>query len=92
MDWDGLTNNERLVAEQAVAAYRTAIGAMRAAPDGRGMARVEQAVRDRGFESLRMMVELAASEHDGAQKKGPAAGPVRAARRRATARGPARRS
>lgn len=80
MDWDRLTENERLVAEQAVAAYRTATGAMRHAPQGHGMDRIEQAVRTNGFDVLRKMVELAASEQDGAQKKGPAAGRVSAAR------------
>jgi uncharacterized ferredoxin-like protein len=79
MDWDKLSDNERLVAEQAVAAYRTATRAMRQAPHGHGLDRIEQAVRDEGFESLRKMVELAASEHDEAQKKGPAAGRVGAA-------------
>lgn len=80
MDWDKLSGNERLVAEQAIAAYRTATRAMREAPSGRGLDRIEQAVRDRGFDALRTMVELAASEHDEAQKKGPAAGHVRAAK------------
>ena len=80
MDWDRLTDNERLVAEQAVAAYRTATRAMRDAPHGHGLDRIEQAVRTDGFEALRRMVELAASEHDEAQKKGPVAGRARAAR------------
>jgi hypothetical protein len=80
MDWDKLSDNERLVAEQAIAAYRTATRAMRGAPSGHGLDRIEQAVREKGFESLRKMVELAASEHDEAQKGGPAAGRVPAAR------------
>lgn len=80
MDWDKLSDNERLVAEQAVAAYRTATRAMREAPQGHGLDRIEQAVRDKGFEALRTMVERAASEHDEAQKKGSLAGRVRAAR------------
>lgn len=79
MNWDKLSDNERLVAEQAIAAYRTATRAMRDAPQGHGLDRIEQAVRSEGFEALRKMVELAASEHDEAQKKGPAAGRVRAA-------------
>ena len=79
MDWDKLSDNERLVAEQAVAAYRTATRAMRDAPHGHGLDRIEQAVRDRGFDALRTMVELAASEHDEAQKKGSAAERVGAA-------------
>lgn len=80
MDWGKLSANERLVAEQAVAAYRTATQAMRDAPQGHGLDRIEQAVRDKGFDALRTMVELAASEHDEAQKGGSAAGRVRAAR------------
>lgn len=79
MDWDTLSGNERLVAEQAIAAYRTATRAMRDAPQGHGLDRIEQAVRHKGFDALRTMVELAASEHDEAQKKGFAAGRVRAA-------------
>ncbi len=68
------------MAEQAVAAYHTATRAMRDAPQGHGLDRIERAVRDEGFESLRKRVELAASEHDEAQKRGPAAGRVGAAR------------
>ena len=79
MDWDELSANERLVAEQAVAAYRTATRAMRDAPQGHGLDRIEQAVRDKGLDGLRRMIELAASEHDEAQKKGPAAGRAGAA-------------
>jgi hypothetical protein len=81
MDWDKLSDNERLVAEQAVAAYRAATEAMRTAPAGQGMARIEGAVLEHGTESVRRMLELAASEHPGAQKKGPAVGRARAGRR-----------
>lgn len=80
MQWDELSDNERLVAEQAVAAYRTATRAMRDAPHGQGLDRIERAVRDKGLDALRAMVELAASEHDEAQKRGPVAGRVRAAK------------
>lgn len=79
MDWDSLSGNERLVAEQAVAAYRALAAAGKAAPHGRGLAEIEQAVHREGFGVLRRMVELSASEHAEAQKRGPAAGRARRA-------------
>lgn len=81
MNWDSLSDNERVVAEQAIAAYRTLAAAGKAAPHGHGLARIEEAVHKEGFEVLRRMVELSASEHAEAQKGGPAAGRVRAAGR-----------
>ncbi len=81
MNWDSLSENERLIAEQAVAAYQAVSAAGRAAPHGQGLARLEQAVHDKGFGVLRQMVQLGASEHAEAQKRGPAAGLVRAGRR-----------
>lgn len=91
MDWDRLTDNERLVAEQAIAAYRTATRALRDAPQGQGLDRIEGAVRDEGFESLRKRVELAAWEHDEAQNRGPVVGRAGAAGSRATGRRATRR-
>jgi hypothetical protein len=76
MNWDSLSGNERLVAEQAIAAYRALQAAGQAAPYGRGMACIEEAVHKEGFDVLRQMVQLSASEHAEAQKKGPAAGPA----------------
>jgi hypothetical protein len=61
---------ERLVAEQAVLNFRELMGVMRTAPHGKGMAVLEQAVRERGFEQMRQMLTLLASAHDEAQKKG----------------------
>lgn len=81
MKQDSLSDNERLVAEQAVAAYRSLTAAGRAAPHGHGLAWIEQAVHKDGFDVLRRMVELSASEHAEAQKGGPAPGRARAARR-----------
>ncbi len=80
MSWDSLSENERLVAERAVAAYRAVSAAGRAAAHGQGLARLEQAVHDKGFDLLRQMVQLAASEHAEAQKRGPVAGRVPAGR------------
>jgi hypothetical protein len=79
MDWDSLSDDERLVAEQAVAAYRAVKQAGKAAPHGQGMARIEQAVHKEGFQVLRQIVQLSASEHAEAQKRGPVAGRVPAA-------------
>jgi hypothetical protein len=81
MNWDSLSDDERLMAERAVAAYRAVKAAGQAAPHGRGMACIEEAIHKEGFDVLRQMVQLGASEHAEAQKKGPAAGPVRAAGR-----------
>ena len=80
MDWDSLSGDERLIAEQAITAYRAVRQAARAAPHGRGMACIEQAVHKDGMDVLRRMVQLSASEHAEAQKRGPAAGRARAAR------------
>lgn len=81
MDLDELTGDERLIAEQAVLAYQAVQQAAKDAPHGQGMEVVEQAVRQKGFEILRRMVELSVSEHAEAQKKGLAARSVRAGTR-----------
>ena len=75
------TEDERLVAEQAVLAFRELTGVMRNAPHGKGMAVLEQAVREKGFEQMRKTLGLLAGAHEEAQKKGPTAGPVPAAPR-----------
>lgn len=61
---------ERLVAEQAVLNFRELMGVMQNAPHGRGMAVIEQAVREKGFEQMRKTVGLLAGAHQEAQKKG----------------------
>jgi hypothetical protein len=61
---------ERLVAEQAVLNFRELMGVMKTAPHGKGMAVLEQAVRERGFAQMRETLTLLASAHDEAQKKG----------------------
>ena len=61
---------ERLVAEQAVANYRELQQVMKNAPHGKGLAVLEQAVREKGFEQMRQMLGLLAGAHAEAQKKG----------------------
>ncbi len=80
MDLNELTGNERLVAEQAVLAFRE-MNRAGAAAHGHGMAALERVATGAGYESIRKMVELSASEQAGAQKKGSAANRVRAATR-----------
>ncbi len=63
-------DEERLVAEQALLNYRELKQVMRNAPHGRGMAVLEQAVREKGFEQMRKTLSLLVSAHDEAQKKG----------------------
>ena len=63
-------DQERLVAEQAVLNYRELQRVMSAAPCGKGLAVLEQAVREKGFEQMRQTLSLLASAHAGAQKRG----------------------
>lgn len=71
--------SERLVAEQAVLAFRSVKDAMRTAPHGRGLAVMEDALMDKGVQTLRVMLQEAVSAHPEAQKGGPAACPARVA-------------
>ena len=84
MDFDKLTAEQRLVAEQAVLTFQALEQAARDAPHGQGMARVESALHERGFEHLREMLRLAVASHAGAQKGGPALCPAPAAGGRRT--------
>ena len=70
---DYQSDEERLVAEQAVLNYRELKAVMKTAPYGKGMAVMEQAVRERGFEQMRKTLSLLVSAHDEAQKKGSTA-------------------
>lgn len=63
-------DEERLVGEQALLNYRELKGVMKDAPHGRGMAVLEQAVREKGFEQMRQTLGLLTSAHDEAQKRG----------------------
>jgi len=70
LDFDKLTSQELLAAESAVLTMRSLMQAADAAPHGQGMARVESALHDKGFEHLRTMLQAAVASHEGAQKKG----------------------
>lgn len=76
------SDEERLVAEQAALNYRELKAVMKTAPHGKGMAVMEQAVREKGFEQMRQTLSLLANAHDEAQKKGPTASRVPAEARR----------
>ncbi len=78
MDLNELSGNERIIAEHAVLSYRDVAKATQTAPAGQGMDAIEKVVLEKGFETLRRMIELGASEHPEAQKKGSPANPVRA--------------
>jgi hypothetical protein len=80
MDLSKLLDRERLAAEQAVLTLRELDRAADAAPQGQGLAYLEAAITDKGFEHLRNMMSLAANARDEAQKKGSASGDVRAAK------------
>ncbi len=64
------SNEERLVAEQAVLCYRAVQQAMGAAPHGRGLEVTEQAAVSAGREQTRKMLELLLSAQPEAQKRG----------------------
>lgn len=70
---DYQSDEERLVAEQAMLNYRELKAVMKTAPHGKGMAVMEQAVREKGFEQMRQTLSLLANAHDEAQKKGSTA-------------------
>jgi hypothetical protein len=72
-------DEERLVAEQAVLNFRELRAAMKTAPHGRGMAVLEQAVREKGFEQMRQALKMLAGAHEEAQKRGSTIGPAPAA-------------
>jgi hypothetical protein len=72
LNFDALSAEELLAAESAVLTMRSLMDAARAAPHGQGMACVETALHDKGFEHLRNILAAAVASHEGAQKKGPA--------------------
>ena len=69
MDWNKLTDDERLIAEQAVATYRAVALAGDQAPRGHGLARLEEAVREHGDALLRATLQRAINARDGAHAK-----------------------
>jgi hypothetical protein len=70
LDFAKLSPEELLAAESAVLTMRSLVQAARAAPHGQGMARVEAALHENGFDHLRKMLQTAVASHEGAQKKG----------------------
>lgn len=85
-------DEERLVAEQALLNFRELMGVMKTAPYGKGMAVMEQAVREKGFEQMRQTLTLLAGAHEEAQKKGSTAGPAPAGDRSTSSALPRKRS
>jgi hypothetical protein len=78
MNWQDMTLEERLVAEQAVATLRALKQAAAEAPRGQGMNVLEAVIHDKGWDHLRRMMTLAAASRPEAQKKGSAARPANA--------------
>jgi hypothetical protein len=70
MDWNKLTDDERLIAERAVLMARAVKLAGDNAPHGKGLACLERAVMEQGQELLRLTLERTVSARDEAQKKG----------------------
>ena len=70
MDLNKLTDDERLIAEQAVATLRMVNAAGDAAPHGKGLFCLEQAIHDHGFPLLRQILQRSADSRAEAQKKG----------------------
>jgi hypothetical protein len=64
--------SEELAALQAIETVRALRVAMTDASPGNGLATMEQAVREKGFEHLRQMFDRVVREHPEAQKRGPA--------------------
>lgn len=79
MNWDQLSAEERLLAEQAVLNRRALRQACRQAPDGQVLAVAEQLALEQGREFTRQMLESALQEEGReAEKKGSRAGRARA--------------
>jgi hypothetical protein len=70
MDLSKLSEQERLVAEQAVLTLRALNEAADKAQWGHGMEALESVIHDKGFEHLRTMLGVAANARPEAQKKG----------------------
>jgi hypothetical protein len=70
MDLNKLTDDEKLIAEKAVAMSRAVKLAGDRAPHGKGLFCLEQAVLDHGRELMRLTLERSIATRDEAQKKG----------------------
>ena len=81
LDFNTLSPQELLAAESAVLTMRSLTDAAKAAPHGQGMACVEAALHEKGFEHLRKLLQAAAASHEGVQKKGSAVYSVPAEKR-----------
>lgn len=92
LDFTSLSPQELLAAESAVLTMRSLMDAAKAAPHGQGMARVESALHETGFEHLRQMLQAAVASHEGAQKKGSAVCLVPAGKARRSSGASLRRS
>lgn len=73
MDFERLDPAERLLAEQAVLAFREVKKTMRAAPHGRGLEVTEQATLVQGRRQMMRMLEEALKAQAAAEKGGPRA-------------------
>ena len=82
MQLETYSDEERLVAEQAVLTYRAVVEAAETASHGHGMDAMETAILDHGRKHLRAMLRHAAGAHAEAQKKGPLPGDAAAGARR----------
>jgi hypothetical protein len=81
LQWDGLTPEERLLAEQAVLEFRALRKACVEAPDGRVLAVAERMAVSQGREAMRRTLETALQlEAAEAEKKGVSAEPANAVR------------
>lgn len=73
--------HERLIAEQALLAYREVQAAGESAMHGQGMAALEEATLETGRRQMRLMLEQALRSRAEAQKGGAIARDVAASRR-----------
>ena len=77
MEWEQLTSDERLVAEQAVMNLRTLNAVCDAAPDGAVLGIAEQLAVKQGREAMRRMLEITLqSQEADLEKKVRPAGPA----------------
>ena len=76
-DWNGLTPNERLIAEQAVRNFRALNDACNAAADGTVLGIAEVLAVKQGREAIRKTRELSLQSQDAdLEKKARRAGPA----------------
>lgn len=71
MDLTQLSDRERLIAEQAVLAFRESMRAMEAAPHGQGLSVTERAVQEQGRRTTLAMMEQALLAADEGNMGGP---------------------